>query len=350
MKSVAIGLIGCGAIGWEHLQNAVVSKRVNVVALADLRPEQVQKYSKEFHVETTYPNDIELLADPKVEAVILAVPTGVRAEIALRAFAAGKHVLIEKPVAMNAAELEQMIAARGNLVSACCSSRFRHLESANLITSLIAEGELGELRTVYCRVIQSAGQAPQGIPALWRLSKKLNGGGILVNWGCYDLDYLLGITGWNLKPKQVLAQTWTLPQGMENYAAPDSDGETHVVAAIRCEDGCMIQYERAEVAGASSEQAWQLIGTKGSLHLTILPGNRSITMDFIKPNEGVFSKTIWDEQEFWSTAHGGVLEDFAQAIQEGIEPKTTLEHALIMQNLVDAIYKSSDLGEAVTID
>ena len=139
-------------------------------------------------------------------------PTQYRTEVALRAFERGKHVLIEKPIAMNAAEVEQLIAARGDLISGCCSSRNRFSAAARLATQLITTGGLGELRTVHCRAIRGAGKEPDTPRPAWRLTKALNGGGILVNWGCYDLDYLLGITGWQLKPQTVFAQTWTVPQ------------------------------------------------------------------------------------------------------------------------------------------
>ena len=97
---------------------------------------------------------LNLLDDPEVEAVVLAFPTQYRTEVALRAFERGKHVLLEKPIAMNVDEVNQLIAARGALVSGCCSSRNRFNKAARLVTELITSGGLGELRTVHCRALQ----------------------------------------------------------------------------------------------------------------------------------------------------------------------------------------------------
>ena len=157
--------------------------------------------AQKFNVPATYASAAALLNDPHVAAVVLALPTAGRTELALRALAAGKHVLIEKPVAMNAGEVRQLLAARGQRTVACCQSRLRHTPSAQAATAFIASGALGELRLVRCRANKPAGAAPPAPPPACRLNKALNGGGILVNWGCYDLDYLLGLTGWQLQPR-----------------------------------------------------------------------------------------------------------------------------------------------------
>ncbi len=173
--------------------------------------------------------------------------------MALRAFAKGKHVLTEKPVAMNADEVREMIAARGELTAGCCSSRYRFRKGAEVVTAFIANGGLGDLRVVRCRAIVATSKKPDTPLPAWRLIKSLNGGGILVNWGCYDLDYLLGITGWSLKPKTVFAQTWTVPPPFESHVAPSSDAETHYIATIRCEGGIILSIERGEYMTAQSE-------------------------------------------------------------------------------------------------
>ena len=198
MKPVKVGVIGCGVIGSRHLSIATEAPQIELVAAADLIEENRQRAAERFNPPKLYATGEELLNDDEIEAVVLAFPTQHRTEMALRAFDKGKHVLIEKPIAMNAAEVRQLIAARGELTSACCSSRKRFTESARIATDIIARGKLGELRTVYCRAIISAKGQPETPRPAWRLIKALNGGGILVNWGCYDIDYLLGITGWQL--------------------------------------------------------------------------------------------------------------------------------------------------------
>lgn len=181
------------------------------------------------------------------------------------------------------------------------------------------------------------------------LTAQANGGGILVNWGCYDLDYLLGITGWTLKPRTALAQTWTVPEAFNAYAAPGSDAETHVSALVVCDDNIVLSFERAEFVAAATDEAWQVLGDRGSLRLQMTPGkDKRVIIDEATP-EGVVSRTLWQGDEAPGAEHVAVLEDFAQAVRTGNTPQTTLEHALLVQQITDAIYTSAAQGVAAKV-
>ncbi len=350
MEAVRLGIVGCGVIGRVHLHAARTSPLTDVVAVADLRADAAREAAEEFGVPAAYDSAGPLLGDPHVEAVVLAMPACSRTEVALQAFANGKHVLTEKPVAMNAAEVERMIAAKGDLVAGCCSSRFRFFESADVATRFLATDALGQLRVIRLRALAPATTPPRSDPPAWRLMKSLNGGGILVNWGCYDLDYLLGITGWSLEPRLALAQTWTVPEQFQSHVAEGSDAETHVAALVLCEGGTALTLERAEYMASRSEEAWQLAGEKGSLHLRMLPDHsKSIVHDDSGTERGVFSETVWEGGEDPAPVHVRLLEDFASAIRQRRAPKTSLEQALIVQKITDAVYASADEGRAVEI-
>ncbi len=352
MKKIGLGVIGCGVISQHHLKAAKDSPLIDVVAVADLRLQAAQATAKKFEVKAVYVNASALLADSRVEAVVLALPTSGRAEIALKAFALGKHVLIEKPAAMNTGEIERMIAARGGLIAACCSSRYRFLDSAGAATDFFATGALGDLRRVRCQAVVPVDKPPVTPPPAWRLNKSLNGGGILVNWGCYDLDYVLGITGWSLRPELVLAHTWPISPKLASYAAPGSDAETYFTALISCKGGTVITLERGEYVPGRPEGVWQLSGTEGTLYLNMNAGPPvKIEFDFVTET-GVASKVVWQSEkpEGFEAARSGPVQDFAAAIRENRPPKTTLEQALVIQKITDSIYASAEKGVAVTID
>jgi len=350
MDPVRLGVVGCGVIGPTHMATAVESPSLDLVAVADLIEDRGRAAAEKFAVPKVYRAGADLVEDPEIEAVVLAFPTGERTKLALQAFANGKHVLLEKPVAMNAGEVRQMIAARGERTAACCSSRFRFLEAAKAAAECIASGALGDLRVVRCRAIGACGEKPQTPRPEWRLKRALNGGGFLVNWGCYDLDYLLGITGWTLRPRVVLAQTWTIPPQFASHAAPGSDAETHYAALIRCDGGTVVTLERGEYMPAHSEDAWQIIGTKGSLTLRMTWENpKRLIHDDTTPDGGVVSKTLWEGEETPSATRTGPVTDFALAIREGREPMTTLERSLVIQQITDAVYASARTGGAVAI-
>ena len=351
MDPVRLGVVGCGVIGPSHMRAAVASPLLDLVAVADLIDERAQAAAERFSVPKSYRSGSELLDDADVEAVVLAFPTGQRTELALEALAKGKHVLVEKPVAMNAGEVRQMMAARGDRQVACCSSRMRFWESARVATEHIASGALGPLRVVRHRCVQACRAKPEQPRPDWRMIRARNGGGYLVNWGCYDLDYLLGITGWTLKPRVVLAQTWTVPPQFESHIWPGSDAEAHYAVLVRCEGGAVMTLERGEYMAAETENAWQIVGTRGSLSLQMTRANpwRIIATD-TTTDEGAATATLWEADEAAQQALPHPAVDLAEAIREGRRPATDLERALVVQQITDAIYASASRGEAVAID
>ena len=350
MDPVRLGVIGCGVIAQHHLKAAKASPLIEVVAVADVREETARQTAAAFGVPTVYTNAKALLNDKRIEAVVLAVPAAPRMKLALKAFARGKHVLTEKPVAMNSREVRKLIAARGALVAGCCSSRMRFQPSAQAAAQYIASGALGTIRAVQCRCIGPDHGTPKGAPPAWRLIKSLNGGGILVNWGCYDLDYLLGLCGWTLKPSIVLAQTWTIAPELLSHVAPGSDAETYFASMIRCEGGEMISFERGEYCAAATEDSWRIVGSKASLRLHMIPAReKKILADESSPETGVSTRTLWQGEETWDNPLHSPVQDFAAAIREGRAPKTSLEQALVVQQITDAIYASAAKGRAVAI-
>lgn len=351
MEPVRLGVIGCGVMGNNHLATAKsLPDLYRVVAVADLIGDRAQAAKQEYGAARTYAAGNDLIdRDDEVEMVILAFPARERGAMAVRALRRGKHVLTEKPVAAGAEEVRQMIAARGELTAGCCQSRFRFYAHAEAAAQFLATGRLGDIRLVRARDLRPSGGPPKNPPPTWRLRTVENGGGILLNWGCYDLDYLLGLTGWSLRPTEVLAQTWTVPPTVRPHVAPDSDAETYFAALIRCQGGAVISFERGEYMPCAEDEGWQIIGTNGSLRMKMTPGKgKTVIHDELTADRGVVSHTIWQGDEGFNTA-APLLRDFAQAVRQKRPPRATLEQALLVQELSDAIYESARRGSAVKI-
>ncbi|MEX0775899.1 MAG: Gfo/Idh/MocA family oxidoreductase [Phycisphaeraceae bacterium] len=351
MEPVKVGIVGCGVIGKKHIQLALTIPTVEVVAIADLREELVRDLAKKHGVPKAYTTAEALIDDPEVQAVVLAMPTHVRTPLGVYTLKKGKHLLTEKPVAMNSGEVKQLMAAQPKgVVAACCSCRHTSLPSAQTAAKLIASGALGKLRVLRIRHLGAAGEAPKNPAPVWRLRKDLNGGGILMNWGCYDLDYIMGVTGWRVRPRCVLARTWQVAPHLASRAAPGSDAETHVAAVVLCDDDIALTYERGEFMAAANESAWQVTGEKGSLRMPLVPRpGVEVMHDQSSDDVGVTSQSIWAGSENWENVHTGPIADFAAAIQEEREPMTSLARALIVQQVADAIYDSAASGKCVEI-
>ena len=345
---IKLGVVGCGKMGMIHME-AVREAGADLVAVADVNEDAARAAAEKFQVKQVYRDAEQLLASPDVQAVILALPTGLRTPLALSALKHRKHVLLEKPAAASVAELKQMREAAGNRVVAVASSRFRTYPVAQVARDAVRAGELGAIRVIRCRAVMPAGEAPSTPPPVWRLSKRLNGGGILVNWGVYDLDFLLSIVDFNLRPQTALAQTWTVPNVYADRAAPGSDAETHLTALIRCAGGAVIFYERGEFTTTCGQPAWEITGDRGSLRLNMLPGKgQEVVLDRSTSN-GVESRTLWSGDTVFDKVHHGPVRDFVEAAQGNHQPLTSLREAIVIQQIVDAIYTSAESGTCAQV-
>jgi len=351
VKPVKLGLIGCGVVGSLNLRDAQQCAEVEVVAVADLRSER-REYAKNQGIEKIYEDGRDLIdRDDEVEAVIIAFPAAARTAMALRAFARGKHVLIEKPVAMNAREVETMIAARGDLTAACFSARHRMCASADAAAELVASGALGAIRSLHFRVHLEAGPPPKSSPPPWRESFSMNAGGILTNWSCYDLDYILGIAGWSFEPKTVLGQYWPCIPAYADRVAPESDADSYYTALVIGRDGSALSIERGEFMPAHAQAAWQIVGTDGSLTLEMTnKEDRKIIHDHADPEGGVTQTVIYEGIDPPPTSSLRVIGDFAESIRGKHAPATGFEQALIIAQISEAVYESAHSGHAVEIE
>jgi predicted dehydrogenase len=111
----------------------------------------------------------------------------------------------------------------------------------------------------------------------------------------------------------------------------------------------VITIERAEFVPSPADEAWQILGDRGALRLRMVPGKKAIHHDAADAETGFTSRVAWEGEEDWTTQHDGPIADFAAAILNGHEPKTSLERARVLQRMFDAIYESAATGRCVDI-
>lgn len=345
-----LGLIGLGAIGQVHLKALTSMKDVHLKGVCDLNADRVEDAARAHNIELATTNPGELLNDKDIEGIVLALPAGVRSNLANAALKAGKHVLLEKPAATNVGELRKMESVRKNRILACCSARFSHYPAAVVAREFLREGRLRNLRSISCRAVAPPRKSAPADPPLWRLSRKLNGGGILVNWGPYDFDFLFSIAGFELNPLHALAQTWTVPPPNAAYAAPGSDAECHVNALVTFAGGIVLDYERAEFTAIPDELRWQITGEYGTLALILLPGpEQRLVWWRPDPENGTTEEILWEGDSSTIDSTAQVCANFAAAIRGECEPFSDLRKVLFIQTITDAIYESSETGAPVSI-
>ncbi len=183
-KKCRIAIIGYGGMGAFHASNIKKMDELELVGAYDILPERGEAARKDgLH---PYESLEALLEDDSIDLVTIATPNDVHKEISIKAMEAGKHVVCEKPVALNSAELAEMIeASKRNKVIFTVHQNRRWDEDYLVIKKIYDEGRLGRVFNIESRVHGS-----RGVPGDWRKQKE-KGGGMVLDWGVHLFDQLL---------------------------------------------------------------------------------------------------------------------------------------------------------------
>lgn len=187
MQPLGVGLVGCGFVARRrHLPTLRRVPEIEVTALADPDPVALAEVGDRFGISRRHRSVEELVADPLVEAVAVCVPVGWHVGVALAALTAGKHILLEKPLALTLAEADQLVAAAQDAVPRVMMGFnlrwHRHLRAARRLVASGVLGRIQSLSTVFSDPLLSRA----GVPA-WR-SSRAAGGGVLFDKLAHHFD------------------------------------------------------------------------------------------------------------------------------------------------------------------
>ncbi len=248
-KQVRVGIAGLGRSGWFNhaitLQG--LPEKYTIAAVTDPNSDRCKEAAEKFGCRT-YGDLKSLLADSEVELAILATPNQLHCEHTLQAFAAGKDVVVEKPMASNSTEADKMMAAAkkaGRLLTIFQNNRY--MPSFMKVREVIATGKLG--RIVMIRIaIHGFGRRWD-----WQTLKEFSGGE-LNNTGPHFMDQALQLLG-PAEPQVFCHLERTLTSG---------DAEDHVKVILKAKGAPMIDLEITK-ACAYGQNLWQVMGTSGGL-------------------------------------------------------------------------------------
>jgi predicted dehydrogenase/aryl-alcohol dehydrogenase-like predicted oxidoreductase len=257
---LAWGILGTGAIAKAFAEGLAQSKTGHLIAVASRKRESADAFADKFAVPARHGSYQELLDDKAVQAVYIAIPHPFHAEWAIRAARAKKHVLVEKPIALNAADAMAVIeAATINDVFLMEAFMYRCAPQTQKLVQLIREKKIGALR-----MIQGAFSFhwPKPFnPASRLTSNELGGGGIL-DVGCYPVSMsrlLAGAAAGKdfLDPTDVKGAAQLAPTGVDAYAAATLQFSTGVIAQV----SCGVQLQQENVLRLYGDDGWILVPT-----------------------------------------------------------------------------------------
>lgn len=248
-KIYQIAVVGFGGMGGNHVkQLAKGNVRARVCGIFDIDPARAQAAREQSL--SVYPTLEAVLADPKVDVVVVAVPNDRHREIAIAALRAGKHVLCEKPAAVHAWELEEMMTVAAECGRLLTIDQNRRVNRDYVL--MRREVESGVIGTPY--LIESRVEGSRGMPAGWRTSKA-QGGGMMLDWGVHLIDQLL-----YMNPSPVMEVYCR----MHSLRYAEVDDNFHL--RLRFADGLDAIVEVA-TNHFIKHPRWLVYGTEGSLQI-----------------------------------------------------------------------------------
>jgi predicted dehydrogenase len=315
------GLVGAGDIVRKRVAGALrdaTSSRLTAVSRG--RSELAEAFAKSVGAERWHARWQDLVADPGIDAVYVATPVHLHAAQTIGAAEAGKHVLCEKPMAMDEDECDRMIAAcRANNVKLGVAYYRHFYPVVQRIKSLIALGEIGD--PVFAQVDAFERFNPQqGDERHWFVRRAEAGGGPMFDFGCHRIEVLLSLFG----PVRRTV-------GLTANVVFDREVEDTAVAVLHFERGTCAT---VTVTHAASEprDTLRIFGTTGSLHVAVL-------------NSGEMSVTTAGQERREShppapNIHQPLIQDYVDALLGGRDPGVTGETGRAVAKVEAQIYES----------
>ncbi|MCQ8186097.1 Gfo/Idh/MocA family protein [Parvularcula maris] len=336
---IGIAVVGLGRYALARMMPAFAESRLcRIAGLVSGNRQKAARVADAYGLKSdqiySYDSFDRLAEDDRIDAVYIVLPSGLHAEWTEKAFAAGKHVLCEKPMALSPSECERMIAAskaadRKLMIAYRC-----HFEPYNLkLMELMREGAIGELRTIRTNHQYKAGMAtPQ---TNWRLNRRLAGGGPLEDYGLYGLQASLYISG--QMPERISASVMR-PEGDARF----QEIAAHTASQLTFPGGAAAQLSTSYDAAGLNRL--DIFGSEGRIVMEPGTSYGGQTMTLSR-GQGSETLTPGDPQ----VQFAGQLDHFAEAVREGTPIKTPGEIGLRDSRLIEAIYRAAATGRSVEI-
>jgi predicted dehydrogenase len=345
---IKIGVIGTGGIAnGAHLPGYfAIPDECEVVALCDIDPKALERTLQKYPVKHTFENYKDLLAMDEIDGVSVCTPNYVHYQPTLDALNAGKNVLCEKPIAMNAVQGKEMAeTARKNKKVLQIGYNSRFAPSNQALKRFIQKGDLGDIYYARAQSLRIRGIPGWGV----FIDKEKQGGGPLIDIGVHILDLTLWLMG---HPKPIAASGVTYQKFgkrgdvvgfMGQWDYKNFTVEDFASGLIRFENGATIVLESSFVANIKEEvHNSTLLGTEG--------GAMTNPCTIIQEKHGsVFHYEPRVPNANINTYHAEI-KSFVECIRDGKEPLVTGEHGVMVAQIMDAIYKSAELGREVAIE
>ncbi|PAU83396.1 oxidoreductase [Halorubrum salipaludis] len=352
-NDVAVGIVGLGGIGHHHARK-LADRGANLVGGMDIDADARRRFHEEFDVHA-YEEESALY--DACDAVLVTTPNRFHEEYAVSALEAGLDVLLEKPLA-HSLESAERIAEAARDAEGFCMAGFnnRFAEPVQVLKEYQAEGRFGETTHVEANYVRRRGVPGRGS---WFTSGEVAGGGALIDIGVHAIDLALYFLD-HPEVVEVSGETRSEFGGRDDYAYIDMwgddagaegfDVEDSASAFVRTAGGATVSLEVAWATNRPTNDGFAVRGTEAGA--TYDRGSEELTLHEATAFDG--DHHHFSDAEIETRAgdsHAAEQAAFLEAVAAGEAPDiNTVEEALSVQRVIDAIYRSSERGEAVRLD
>jgi len=351
-EKLKLGIVGMGAIGAVHAAAHQAVGEAEVRAICDIDAKTLGETGDRFKVKRRCENYQELL-ESDVDAVMVCVGNTLHREVALAALEAGKHVFLEKPMAMNAAEAAEIAAAADEADTILQMGMVRRCApDVRIVRQWVEAGLFGQIYHMRAVMVRR-----RGIPGLggWFTTKAESGGGPMIDLGVHWFDAAMHVGGlW--KPTSVSAKTYaTFGPRMADYkyvgmwaGPPKLDGvfdvEDYSTGLVRFGDKATLSFEIAWAANAEAESFVEILGDQAGARVGTGKPLRIFTEHAGRVAD------ITPKYDAGGNSFEAQAETFVAACRGQRPPNATAAEGLTVMKLIDAIYASSEANAEVAID
>lgn len=335
MSKIKFGIIGCGFISNLHAYAINNIDGARLKGVYDINVESSKSFAQKYNIKP-YKNLDELLFD--TDAVCICTPSGFHKEYAVKAAQAGKHIVIEKPLALSISDCDEIIdACNKNKVISTVISQLRYSDAVKKLKYAIDKGYLGNL--VSGSISMKYYRSPEYYKNSWKGTMALDGGGALMNQGIHGVDLLQYAMG---DVKKVYGISKTLARNIEV--------EDTLCASLEYKSGAIGTIEATTSVYPGFKRRLEVCGIKGSI---VLEEDEIIFCEFedkslkFETKRGTGKYSLNNPQNIAATGHIMQIADFTSCIKGNKKHFIDCEEGKKAVEIITSIYTSAKEDKAV---
>lgn len=349
MRTIRVGLIGTKFITTIHAEALRSVPGVEIFAVAGRTPGTAKTFAQPRGIPHAVDDYLQLLAMPEIDIVVLGCPNDLHCEVTVAAAQAGKHVICEKPLAMNLAEADRMIAA-------CKAANVKLMYAEELcftpkyvrLKKLVDDGALGKINLV------KQAEKHDGPHAEWFWDVSRSGGGVTLDMGCHGIEFARWIlSGPAGRDKPAITAVYADMQ--TSVHQEKTKGDDNAILILNFENGATALIEESWSKLGGMDDRAEVYGSDGVAFADVLRGNSIHTYsrrgyDYAVEKAGStagWSFTIYEE--VWNYGFPQEMAHFIECVRDDKEPLETGADGKAVLEAIFAAYASAGLGKKIPL-